>query len=151
MWANPELAELNHDDIHYFVRAGEKPQTDWDAVPAEIKNTFEKLGIPEAERKFLAGVGAQYKYRIRTADNQHGDGQWVDRAVTLVRGHRVPPTWGRTRDDWVVWFADKDVAFAPVLDFREALDQPHVAAAMQELRAVCAFFKLLGTYPIDVH
>jgi Fe-S cluster assembly protein SufB len=64
MWANPELAELNHDDIHYFVRAGERPQTDWDAVPQEIKNTFEKLGIPEAERKFLAGVGAQYESEV---------------------------------------------------------------------------------------
>ncbi|GAB4447588.1 MAG: Fe-S cluster assembly protein SufB [Chloroflexi bacterium OHK40] len=64
MWANPELAELNHDEIHYFVRAGERPQTDWDAVPAEIKNTFEKLGIPEAERKFLAGVGAQYESEV---------------------------------------------------------------------------------------
>ncbi len=61
MWANTELADLNHDDIHYFVRAGERPQTDWDAVPQEIKDTFEKLGIPEAERKFLAGVGAQYE------------------------------------------------------------------------------------------
>ena len=61
MWANAELADLNHDEIHYFVRAGERPQTDWDAVPQEIKNTFEKLGIPEAERKFLAGVGAQYE------------------------------------------------------------------------------------------
>ncbi|NWG22051.1 MAG: Fe-S cluster assembly protein SufB [Chloroflexi bacterium] len=64
MWANPELAELNYDDIHYFVRAGERPQTDWDAVPQEIKNTFEKLGIPEAERKFLAGVGAQYESEV---------------------------------------------------------------------------------------
>ncbi|MFV9504646.1 MAG: Fe-S cluster assembly protein SufB [Oscillochloridaceae bacterium umkhey_bin13] len=64
MWANPELADLNHDDIHYFVRAGERPQTDWDAVPQEIKDTFEKLGIPEAERKFLAGVGAQYESEV---------------------------------------------------------------------------------------
>ena len=64
MWANPELAELDYDQIHYFVRAGDKPQTDWDAVPAEIKNTFEKLGIPEAERKFLAGVGAQYESEV---------------------------------------------------------------------------------------
>jgi Fe-S cluster assembly protein SufB len=64
MWANPELAELDYNDIHYFVRAGEKPQTDWDAVPIEIKNTFEKLGIPEAERKFLAGVGAQYESEV---------------------------------------------------------------------------------------
>ena len=61
MWANHELAELDYDKIHYFVRAGEKPQSDWDAVPIEIKNTFERLGIPEAERKFLAGVGAQYE------------------------------------------------------------------------------------------
>jgi Fe-S cluster assembly protein SufB len=64
MWANPELAELDYNNIHYFVRAGEKPQSDWDAVPAEIKNTFEKLGIPEAERKFLAGVGAQYESEV---------------------------------------------------------------------------------------
>ncbi|NOK60664.1 MAG: Fe-S cluster assembly protein SufB [Chloroflexi bacterium AL-W] len=64
MWANTELADLNYDDIHYFVRAGEKPQHDWDAVPEEIKNTFEKLGIPEAERKFLAGVGAQYESEV---------------------------------------------------------------------------------------
>lgn len=64
MWANPELAELNYDEIHYFVRAGERPQNDWDAVPQEIKNTFERLGIPEAERKFLAGVGAQYESEV---------------------------------------------------------------------------------------
>ena len=63
-WANNKLAELDYDTIHYFVRAGDKPQTDWDAVPAEIKNTFEKLGIPEAERKFLAGVGAQYESEV---------------------------------------------------------------------------------------
>jgi Fe-S cluster assembly protein SufB len=63
-WANAELAELDYDQIHYFVRAGERPEHDWDAVPAEIKNTFEKLGIPEAERKFLAGVGAQYESEV---------------------------------------------------------------------------------------
>ncbi len=64
MWANPELAELDYNNIHYFVRAGERPQTDWDAVPQEIKDTFERLGIPEAERKFLAGVGAQYESEV---------------------------------------------------------------------------------------
>ncbi len=64
MWGNPQLADLDFNDIHYFVRAGEKPQSDWDAVPIEIKNTFEKLGIPEAERKFLAGVGAQYESEV---------------------------------------------------------------------------------------
>ncbi|NJK79463.1 MAG: Fe-S cluster assembly protein SufB [Chloroflexaceae bacterium] len=63
-WANPELANLDYDQIHYFVRAGERPQHDWDAVPPEIKRTFERLGIPEAERKFLAGVGAQYESEV---------------------------------------------------------------------------------------
>src|SRR5512145_1174762 len=60
-WANEELAELDYENIHYFVRPGEKPAGDWDAVPETIRNTFEKQGIPEAERKFLAGVGAQYE------------------------------------------------------------------------------------------
>jgi Fe-S cluster assembly protein SufB len=64
MWANKELAELNFDDIHYFVRPGEKPAGDWEAVPESIRRTFEKLGIPEAERKFLAGVGAQYESEV---------------------------------------------------------------------------------------
>src|ERR1043165_9680047 len=59
MWANEKPAERRDDKTPSFARAGEKPQTDWEAVPAEIKNTFERLGIPEAERKFLAGVGAQ--------------------------------------------------------------------------------------------
>jgi Fe-S cluster assembly protein SufB len=63
-WANPELADLDYDKIHYYVRAGERPQHDWDAVPENIKNTFERLGIPEAERKFLAGVGAQYESEV---------------------------------------------------------------------------------------
>ncbi len=60
-WANPELAELDFQDIYYYVRPGERAERDWDDVPESIKNTFERLGIPEAERKFLAGVGAQYE------------------------------------------------------------------------------------------
>ena len=55
-----ELSELNFDDIHYYMKAADRQGKSWDDVPAEIKNTFDKLGIPEAERKFLAGVGAQY-------------------------------------------------------------------------------------------
>jgi Fe-S cluster assembly protein SufB len=63
-WANTDLAGLDYDQIHYFVRADDRPQSDWDAVPQEIKDTFERLGIPEAERKFLAGVGAQYESEV---------------------------------------------------------------------------------------
>ena len=53
--------QLNFDEITYYTRPSEKTEGNWDDVPAEIKNTFDKLGIPEAERKFLAGVGAQYE------------------------------------------------------------------------------------------
>jgi Fe-S cluster assembly protein SufB len=60
-WANPKLAELDDQDIYYYVRPGEKSSKSWDDVPETIRNTFEKLGIPEAEQKFLAGVGAQYE------------------------------------------------------------------------------------------
>ena len=60
-WANAKLAELDDQDIYYYVRPGEKTSRSWDDVPETIRNTFEKLGIPEAEQKFLAGVGAQYE------------------------------------------------------------------------------------------
>ena len=55
------LGQIDFDDIHYFVRASEKAGRTWEEVPEDIKNTFDRLGIPEAERKFLAGVGAQYE------------------------------------------------------------------------------------------
>jgi Fe-S cluster assembly protein SufB len=55
------LNQIDWNDIHYFVRASEKAGRTWDEVPEDIKNTFDPLGIPEAERKFLAGVGAQYE------------------------------------------------------------------------------------------
>jgi Fe-S cluster assembly protein SufB len=58
------LAQIDWDDIHYFVRASEKSSRDWDDVPEDIKKTFDRLGIPEAERKFLAGVGAQYESEV---------------------------------------------------------------------------------------
>src|SRR5688500_5819264 len=56
-----DLNQIDFEDIHYFVRASEKVGHTWEEVPEDIKNTFDKLGIPEAERKFLAGVGAQYE------------------------------------------------------------------------------------------
>ncbi len=56
-----DLSTLNLDDIYYYVKPTEKEGRSWDEVPETIKRTFDKLGIPEAERKFLAGVGAQYE------------------------------------------------------------------------------------------
>ena len=59
-----DLEQIDFDDIHYFVRASERAERDWDDVPEDIKKTFDRLGIPEAERKFLAGVGAQYESEV---------------------------------------------------------------------------------------
>ncbi len=56
----PSLANLNLDEIRYFVRPDTEETNNWDEVPDEIKSTFQKLGIPEAEHKALGGVGAQY-------------------------------------------------------------------------------------------
>ncbi|MDL4839939.1 Fe-S cluster assembly protein SufB [Aquibacillus rhizosphaerae] len=59
-----DLAELNFDEITYYVKPSEKTERSWDEVPEEIKNTFDKLGIPEAEQKYLAGVSAQYESEV---------------------------------------------------------------------------------------
>jgi Fe-S cluster assembly protein SufB len=58
------LNELNFDDITYYVKPSEKSERSWDEVPEEIKQTFDKLGIPEAEQKYLAGVSAQYESEV---------------------------------------------------------------------------------------
>src|SRR5438270_2715265 len=63
-WGSPLLAEVDYDNIHYFVRASERAERSWDDVPEDVKNTFDRLGIPEAERKFLSGVGAQYESEV---------------------------------------------------------------------------------------
>jgi Fe-S cluster assembly protein SufB len=55
-----DLSQLDYDNIFYYMRATDKTERDWKDVPPEIKDTFDKLGIPEAEQKFLQGVSAQY-------------------------------------------------------------------------------------------
>ncbi|MDO6449138.1 Fe-S cluster assembly protein SufB [Oceanobacillus profundus] len=59
-----DLSELDFDEIVYYVKPSEKQGRTWDEVPAEIKETFDKLGIPEAEQKYLAGVSAQYESEV---------------------------------------------------------------------------------------
>jgi len=59
-----DLSKIDFQNIYYYAKATEKTEKSWDDVPAEVKNTFEKLGIPEAEKKFLAGVGAQYESEV---------------------------------------------------------------------------------------
>ena len=59
-----DLGTIDFDDIFYYLRPAEKQGKSWDDVPEDIKRTFDRLGIPEAERKFLAGVGAQYESEV---------------------------------------------------------------------------------------
>ncbi|GGJ89970.1 Fe-S cluster assembly protein SufB [Lentibacillus kapialis] len=59
-----DLSELDFDEIVYYVKPSERQGKSWDEVPDEIKQTFDKLGIPEAEQKYLAGVSAQYESEV---------------------------------------------------------------------------------------
>ena len=59
-WAGDELKEIDFDVIRYYLSSGEAAKRTWEEVPEDIKRTFERLGIPESERKFLAGVEAQF-------------------------------------------------------------------------------------------
>ena len=60
----PDLSELDMNEIATYVRPKGKMVGSWDEVPDDIKNTFDKLGIPDAEKKSLAGVGAQYDSEV---------------------------------------------------------------------------------------
>lgn len=59
-----DLTQIDFQNIYYYAKASEKVEKNWDDVPDNVKKTFDKLGIPEAEKKFLAGVGAQYESEV---------------------------------------------------------------------------------------
>lgn len=59
-----DLSKIDFSNIHYYLQPQDKPKTKWEDVPEEIKDTFEKLGIPQAEREFLAGTGAQFESEV---------------------------------------------------------------------------------------
>lgn len=64
-WGNTALlSQIDFDDIYYYIKPTDRQGTTWEEVPEEIKRTFDKLGIPEAERKFLGGVTAQYESEV---------------------------------------------------------------------------------------
>ncbi len=59
-WASEDLNNIVFENIRYYLAKGQQPTRSWDEVPDDVKETFERLGIPENERKFLAGVEAQF-------------------------------------------------------------------------------------------
>jgi Fe-S cluster assembly protein SufB len=58
------LNEIDFENMYYYIRPTEKQAASWEDLPADIKNTWDRLGIPEAEKKYLAGVGAQYESEV---------------------------------------------------------------------------------------
>ena len=60
----PDLSNIDYDDYTYFIRNADDVVSSWNEVPEEIKDTFDKLGIPEAEKEFLAGVSTQYESEV---------------------------------------------------------------------------------------
>ncbi|MCC6476172.1 Fe-S cluster assembly protein SufB, partial [bacterium] len=77
----PDLSVIDFEDIHYYIKPSDKVEHDWDAVPKEIRETYDKLGIPEAEKKFLAGVGAQYESEVVYHSLQE---QWSNLGVIFL-------------------------------------------------------------------
>lgn len=73
-----DLSGLDPNNIYYYVKPIEGQHSDWNDVPSAIKTTFEKLGIPQAEQKFLAGVGAQYESEVVYKRLQK---KWADQGV----------------------------------------------------------------------
>jgi Fe-S cluster assembly protein SufB len=77
----PDLSGLNFDEIVYYIKPTDRKGRSWDEVPEEIKRTFDRLGIPEWERKFLAGVGAQYDSQVIYHNLAR---QWEEKGVIFV-------------------------------------------------------------------
>jgi Fe-S cluster assembly protein SufB len=63
-WGSDVLGQIDFNDIYYYIKPTDGQADSWETLPAEIKNTYDKLGIPEAEKKYLAGVGAQYESEV---------------------------------------------------------------------------------------
>jgi Fe-S cluster assembly protein SufB len=63
-WWGADLSSIDFDDIYYYIRPIEKQAKSWDELPEEMRKTWDKLGIPEAEKKFLGGVTSQYESEV---------------------------------------------------------------------------------------
>lgn len=59
-----DLGDIHFDDIYYYIKPTDKKVSSWDQLPVEIRDTYDKIGIPEAEKKFLSGVSAQYESEV---------------------------------------------------------------------------------------
>ena len=102
--------EATLDEIYFYLRPQDHTERSWDDVPQEIKDTFEKLGIPEAERKVLAGVGAQYESEMVYHSLKE---QWSEQGVifeSIEEGLRLYPDLFREHFSTVIPTADNKFA-----------------------------------------
>jgi len=76
-----DLSAINFDEIYYYISPSDKKFRSWDEVPKDIKDTYDKIGIPQAEKKFLAGVGAQYDSESIYHNLKK---QWEDKGVIFL-------------------------------------------------------------------
>jgi Fe-S cluster assembly protein SufB len=105
-----DLSKLDLDNIYYYVRPSESESQSWDDVPDTIKQTFDKLGIPEAEQKFLAGVGAQYESEmVYHSIKEHLEAQGVI-FLSIEEGLRQHPDLFREHFSTVIPIADNKFA-----------------------------------------
>jgi hypothetical protein len=99
-WGSPMLAELDYDDIRYFVRASETPSRSWDDVPEDVKRTFDRLGIPESrldaggastpdERERAPPEALPLRTPSNTRHRRPGEQRWQKTEAW--------PTWARAR------------------------------------------------------
>ena len=77
----PDLGELDPNDIYYYIKPVEQQRSSWDDVPKDIKQTFDRLGVPEAERAHLAGLGAQYESEMVYHNLRK---EWQDQGVVFL-------------------------------------------------------------------
>ena len=77
----PDLSELDMQDIHYYIKPVEKSQSSWEHVPQDIKETFDYLGLPAAEQRYLAGLGAQYESEVVYHNLKK---EWADQGVLFL-------------------------------------------------------------------
>jgi Fe-S cluster assembly protein SufB len=77
----PDLSSIDFDELYYYVKPSEEVSERWDKVPKDIKQTFDRLGIPEAEKKFLAGSTAQMESE---AVYHHLKKQWEDKGIIFT-------------------------------------------------------------------
>ena len=77
----PDLDDLDTNDIYYYIKPLENHKNSWEEIPEDIKYTFDKLGVPESERKYLAGMGAQYESEVVYHNLQE---EWSKKGVIFL-------------------------------------------------------------------